>query len=133
MMTRRSARARKYRRPLTELGIARILSSTLPKRNGYRPPNTRALLKEVNDFGITTELQFRLLILKHRRELIADDRACLSSRTLLASWTDDYGAAHIGDMKRRQYCFSWEALVRNALELEFREAYEAYARKRDGL
>jgi hypothetical protein len=132
MTTRHNARHRKYGRPLTESAITRILSRTLPKRNGYRAPNTAELLKEAGDFGICTELQFRRLLLKHRRTLIADDRECLGSRVLMNAWREDYGEACVRDMRRRQYCFSWEGLTRNAFELEFGEAYDKYARNRDG-
>jgi hypothetical protein len=133
MKMRISARARKHRRRLTEAGIARILRRTLPRRNGYVTPNTAELLKEAIDFGITNELQFRRLLLKHRRALLVDDREYLHSRPFLAAAAEDYGDAHVQDMKRRQYCFSWEGLTRNAFELEFGQAYEDYAQKRDGL
>ena len=133
MSTSRSARARKYRRGLTEVAIERILSRTLPKRHGYRRPNTGELLQELRDFSVSTELQLRLLLLKHRRTLIDDARACLRSRPLLTAWSEDHGDAFVRDMLRRQYCFTWEGLTRNALELEFGDAYEEYARKRDGL
>ena len=133
MKTRIGARTNKYGRRLTEAGLARILSRTLPRRNGYIAPNTAELLTELSHFGIANELQFRHLLLKHRRTLIADDREHLYSRPFLAAVAEDYGANRVQDMKRRQYCFSWEGLVRNALELEFGEAYEKYASKRDGL
>lgn len=131
MKTRVGARARKYRRELTEIGIARILSRTFPRRNGYVKPNTVELLKEAIDFGITSESQFRRLLLKHRRALVTDDRGYLHSRPFLAAVAEDFGRPRVEDMKRRQYCFSWEGLTRNAFELEFGEAYEEYARKRD--
>jgi hypothetical protein len=73
------------------------------------------------------------LLLKHRRTLIADDRECLGSLVLMNAWREDYGEAFVRDMRRRQYCFSWEGLTRNAFELEFGEAYDEYARNRDGL
>jgi hypothetical protein len=91
MTTRHSARYRKYKRALTESAIPRILSRTLPKLNGCRTPNASELLKEARDFGISTELQFRRLLLKHRRTLIVDDRECLGSRALMNAWCEDYG------------------------------------------
>lgn len=133
MKTRVGARERKYRRRLTEIGIARILSRTLPRRNGYVNPNTVELLKEATEFGIANELQFRRLLLKHRRALLADDREYLHSRPFLAAVAEDFGEARVHDMRRRQYCFSWEGLTRNAFELELGQAYEEYAQRRDGL
>lgn len=132
MRTRVGARARKYRRQLTEVGIARILSRTFPRRNGYAKPNTVELLREATDFDITSESQFRHLLLKHRRALVTDDREYLHSRPFLAAVAEDYGEARVQDMKRRQYCFSWEGLTRNAFELEFGSAYEEYRRKHYG-
>lgn len=44
-----------------------------------------------------------------------------------------YRSKHIRDMRRRRYCFTWEALARNAFEREFGSAYEDYSRERDGL
>jgi hypothetical protein len=133
MSSRTHARARKYGRVLCKEAITRILSQTLPRRNGYLRPNTAELLKEATDFGIHTELQFRRLLLKHRRALLADDRAALRDRLYMASLSDDNSEAHLLDMRRRQFCFTWEALTRNALELEYGAAYEEYSRKRDGL
>jgi len=130
---KRSARARKFRRKLTEGSLVRILSRSLPKRNGYQMPDSRELLKEANDFGIHTDLGFRRLLLKHRRELIADDRSALNDRIYMKVVADSHDEAHLRDMRRRQYCFTWEAMARNALELEFGSAYEDYSRKRDGL
>lgn len=127
------ARARKYRSKLTEASLRRILSRTLPKRNGYLAPNASELLTEANHFGIRTDLQFRRLILKHRRALLSDDRETLNDRIYLNALAEDHDSSHIRDMRRRQYCFTWEALTRNAFELEFGRAYEEYSRKRDGL
>lgn len=132
MKTRVGARARRYRRELTEIGIARILSRTFPRRNGYIKPNTVELLREATEFGIATESQFRRLLLKHRRALVTDDREYLHSRPFLAAVAEDHGEGRVQDMKRRQYCFSWEGLTRNAFELEFGRAYEEYRRKRYG-
>ena len=91
MKKRIGARTNKYRRRLTEADLARILSRTLPRRNGYIAPNTAELLKELSRFGIANEQQFRRLLLKHRRNLIADDREHLYSRAFLAAVAEDYG------------------------------------------
>ncbi|HEY2533968.1 MAG TPA: hypothetical protein VGJ20_39610 [Xanthobacteraceae bacterium] len=77
-------------------------------------------------------MQFRRILLKHRKALIADDRACSESR-LLAFWIEDLGEAQVREMRRRKVCFTWEGMTRNAFELEFGAAYEEYSRKRDGL
>jgi hypothetical protein len=45
----------------------------------------------------------------------------------------DYGDSYVAELGQKQCCFTWEALVRNAFELEFGERYEAFSRERDGL
>lgn len=132
-MTMRGARAKKRAMPLTAATMALVLETTLPRRNAYLPPNTTELLAEATRFGITTTQQFRRLMLKHRRELIADDRAASSDDGYVRGIADDYGEAKARDMRRRQYCLSQEAMTRTAFELEFGEAYDAFSRQRDGL
>jgi len=132
-MTSVSARSRKDLAPLTEGGILSTLRSTLPKRNGFVSPNTAELLSEARQFGVTSRRKFRHLLLRHRRQLIADDRAALSEAPYVSSIREERGAAYVAEMQRKQRCFAWEALVRNAFELEFGDAYDAFARKRDAL
>jgi hypothetical protein len=55
-------------------------------------------LKEATEFGITDELQFRRLLLKHRRALLSDEREYLHSRPFLAAVAEDFGQAHVQDM-----------------------------------
>ena len=128
-----SARTRKDCAPLTEDGILSVLRTTLPKRNGYVAPNTAELLGEAQRFGITSRRKLRHLLLRHRRQLIADDRAALFDAPYISHIREDHGPAYVTEMRRRQRCFAWEALVRNAFEIEFGEAYESFSNKRDAL
>jgi hypothetical protein len=128
-----SARSRKDRAPLTEEGILSVLRAALPKRNGYMVPNTAELLDEAQRFGINSRRKLRHLLLRHRRQLIADDRAALCEAPYINHIREDHGAAYVAEMQRKQRCFTWEGLVRNAFELEFGEAYETFANRRDAL
>ena len=128
-----SARARKDQAPLTEGGMLAVLRTTLPKRNGFAAPNTSELLEEARRFGITSRRKLRHLLLRHRRQLIADDRAALREAPYINHIRIDHGSAYVAEMRRKQRCFSWEALVRNAFELQFGEAYAKFANKRDAL
>ena len=128
-----SARSRKDHAPLTEGAILSVLRATLPTRNGYMAPNTAELLCEARRFGFTSRRKFRQLLLRHRRQLIADDRGALAEAPYINHIRDEFGAAYVAEMLRKQRCFTWEGLVRIAFELEFGEEYEAFANKRDAL
>ena len=108
-----------------------VLRSTLPRRNGYVVPNTAELLDEARRFGVATRRKFRHLLLRHRHQLIAEDRAALSESPYINIIRNERGAAYVAEMQRRQRCFAWEALVRGAFELEFGGAYEVFSNKRD--
>jgi hypothetical protein len=97
------------------------------------PPNCEELISEANHFGVGSPLRLRRLLLKHRRALIADDRETLLASGYMRIVAAEYGELHVADLRRKQRCFTWEGLVRNAFELEFGERYEAFSRKRDGL
>ena len=131
-MSRHSARQFKDRALLTERTLLRTLRRALPKRNGYVNPNCAELLDEARRFGVMSAGQLRRLLLKHRRELIADDRAALHSANYMRAIAADRGEHFVAQLRRKQCCFAWEALMRNAFELEFGDAYETFARERDG-
>ncbi len=96
-------------------------------------PNCEELISEAAHFGIGTPQRLRKLLLKHRRALIADDRETLQASGYLRLIAEEHGESYVTEMKRKQRCFTWEGLMRNALGLEFGELYEAYARERDGI
>jgi hypothetical protein len=131
-MSHLSARQRKDRDPLTERSLLRTLRRALPRRNGYMKPNSNGLIEESRVFGIGTPSRLRRVLLKHRRALVADDRATLLDGAYMRIVAADYGEAHAAELRRKQCCFTWEALMRTAFELEFGERYDAYSRKRDG-
>lgn len=95
--------------------------------------DTASLIAEAERFGVVTTKQFRRLLLRHRRALIEADRSALADVSYMNSLREDLGSRAVSEMQRRQRCFGWEALVRTAYELEFGEAYEKFARERDGL
>lgn len=127
-----SARQRLAATPLTESSIARILRRTMPKRNDVGMINYADLLEETRIFGVLTNGQFRKLMLKHRRALIEADREPLTPQ-MERIFRKEWGDAVVADRLRRKYWFSWEALTRLALELEFGEEHRAFANQRDGL
>jgi hypothetical protein len=127
-----NARQRVAATLLTASAIAPILRRIMPRRNNVGIINYTALLEEMRIFGVLTKGQFRKLMLKHRRTLIEADREPLTPQMERLMRNED-GDANVADRLRRQYWFSWEALTRLALELEFGERYRTFADQRDGL
>ena len=126
MSNYRNARAKKGRALLSVESMERIMRRVLPRRNQEAPINYEELLGEARDFGILTRAQFRALLLRHRRALIAADRGPLTAqdeRICRADWGDTV----VSERLRRQFWFSWEAMTRIALELEFLDKYERYS------
>lgn len=132
-MSHLSARQRKDRAPLTERSLVRALRRALPRRNGYMKPDSIGLIEEARAFGVGNPSRLRRVLLKHRRALVADDRAVILDDVYMQIVAADHGEAHVAQLRRKQRCFTWEALMRTAFELEFGERYEAYSRRRDGL
>jgi hypothetical protein len=126
------ARQRIAAAALTPSSMARSLRRTVPMRNCVGLIDYEGLLNELREFGIFTNRQFRKLMLKHRRALIEADREPLTpqmEKIFREEWGDDL----VADRLRRQYWYSWGALTRLALELEFGERYRQFADRRDGL
>ncbi len=109
--------------------MLKVIADVLPRANGYRAPDCGALLTEVRHFGVGTAGRFRRLLSRHRRALRVYDRSALKDRAYLRSVAEEHGDAELRTMLLKQRCFSWEALVRTAMELEFGSAYyEQYGR-----
>jgi hypothetical protein len=127
-----SARQRLGTAPLSVASMARTLRRTIPRRNCAGVIDYASLLEETRFFGIVTNRQFRTLMLRHRRALIEADREPLTSN-MERIFREEWGGALVADRLRRQYWYSWEALIRLALEFEFGDRYRAFADQRDGL
>jgi hypothetical protein len=129
MSRNRHARAQVGRAPLSEHSMNRVMRQILPARNNEPPINYAELLVEAADFGIRTRSQFRALLLRHRRALIAADRESLTPQ-LERIYRSEWGDAFVSDRLRRQFWWSWEALTRLAFEFEFSDKYDEYKRAR---
>ena len=101
------------------------MSRIFPKKNDYGTGSFDELVPELARFGIGTLGQFRSLMTKHRRAMLALDRSRLSPRAIreCSEW---YGEAFVKDAVRRQYFFAYPALVRTAAEMEFGEEAAVY-------
>jgi hypothetical protein len=132
-MAQGGVRQRQDRASLTERGLLLVLRRTLSRRNGFIPPDCASLLIEARRFGVATPVRLRKLLLKHRRALVADDRSALRDKLYMATIEEDRGREYVLELRRKQRCFTWEAQMRTAFEMEFGEVYEEFARSRDGL
>ena len=111
--------------PLSATSVRTIMRSLFPKRNDdvTDPTLFEGLLPELHAFGIRTHGDLRRLMKRHRRVLLAEDRARMTRREQ-RFYGEVFGSDFVRDAVRRQYWFSYPALVRNALEREFGEAAE---------
>ena len=127
---RLGARRTKLRSPLSQASIAAVVEDILPRRGDFPPIDYDELLGECAALGIRTHGQFRSLMLKYRRRLLAVDREPLAA-TELKIFRDEWGPAIVADRIRRQSWFNWAGSVRLALTWEFGDAYDEYSRRRD--
>jgi hypothetical protein len=110
--------------------MAREMQRILPNRNNTGLIDYGSLLDELAHFGVTTRADFRSLILRQRRALIEADRGPLDAVSERL-YRKEFGEAHMNDRLRRQYWWSWEAMIRLALEFRFGDSYRAFVEKRD--
>jgi hypothetical protein len=108
------------------------LKQFFPAKNDDFACNYKEELKELNDFGITTERRLINLLQKRADTVMAIDRTPMDSYHIKL-YSEDFGKKFVADRLRRKFWFSFPGLLRLALELEFGKAYETYSYKRDGV
>lgn len=118
---------------LDEFLVYKNLRNCLPRLNDYAVSETnyREELKELNDFGIFTNKQLRLLLKKHRKMLVEIDQSPMDGYHK-AMYKAELGE-DFNQMMKWNVWFAFPGLLRIALELEFGIRYEEYANKRDGI
>jgi len=113
--------------------LQKLMRSLFSKHNDYASIDD---LKEVTDelhlFGVLTKKQLRLFLKKHRKGLIEFDKERLSP-FLRKEYQQDIGKKQFEYMLRRRFLFSYAALIRTAMEVEFGDEYEQFTYKRDGI
>lgn len=87
-------------------------------------------LVELKTFGINSKKELKLFLKRHRKWLLAVDKEPMDLMHQRI-YREDIGDEEFLDAMRRQYWFCYPALIRNALEKEFGEKYDEFARKRD--
>ena len=129
MKAHRRARAHRAEQPLSVGSMAQTLRRILPKRNFDGPIHYEELLSEAQHFGVLTNRQFRALMLRHRRALLAADQEHLTPQ-LERIYRGEWGEKVVSDRLRRQFWWTWEGLTRLAFGFEFGETYEKYVQQR---
>jgi len=113
--------------------LNKVMGSLFPKNNDCA---TLAELDEVvcelKNFSIKTKLQVRLLLKKHRSQLLDIDKEPLDSCSRRL-YRQDLGDVKYLDAMRRQYWFCYPGLIRTALEIEYGSVYDEFSSKRDGI
>ncbi len=109
-----------------------VLKRFFPAQNDNFECDYHEELRELNDFGIGTEEQLVALLQKRAEQVMEIDRSPMSDFDIRAS-IEDEGEDAVQKRLRAGFWFSFPALLRITLELEFGKAYEEYANKRDGV
>jgi hypothetical protein len=89
-------------------------------------------LQELRDFAIKTKKDLRILLQKHRREILEIDCSPIDPYHQRL-WREQLGEKEYARLKRQRIWFTYPGLLRLALDLEFGEKYEKYSDKRDGI
>lgn len=130
-MQMKSARSIRDNEPLTSQYVRKVVLSLFTKNHDYAGCTAEDLLPELEDFGITTRKDFRLLMKRHRRALLIDEHQKMRRAETLGL-RDEFRPEGI-DVHRNTSRFAISGLVREALEKEFGwDAVLEAAEKRDG-
>src|SRR4051812_13704895 len=117
---------------LTKSNVYEVLLQTLPGQNDFAQTDYSEELGELLFFGIDTKPALLDLVTKHREAALEIDSDPLDGYHI--KWySDEYGTGYVQHRVKKNFWFAYPALLRIILELEFGEAYEAFAKKRDGI
>jgi hypothetical protein len=109
--------------------LQKIMRSLFPKKNDCASESGLVeVLDELNQFGIVTKKQVRLFLKKYRRWLLEIEKEPMD-KIHQKIYREDLGDEEFLNCMRRQYWFCYPALIRNAMEVEFGQKYDEYARK----
>jgi hypothetical protein len=117
--------------PLDNKYAYKLMLSIFPKKNDCASnADFEEVIRELKEFGIRTNKQFRLLMKKHRRWILIIEKEPLDiiHQKIYRDW---FCEEEYLDCIRRQYWFCFPAMIRNVLEKVFGEDYENYASERD--
>jgi hypothetical protein len=117
---------------LTPEAVHKVLKRFFPEKNDDFPSDYVEELGELRDFGITTEEQLDEMLHRRAEEVMEIDCSPMSESDIRLH-TEDSGEAFVAKRLREGFWFSYPALLRISLELEFGKSYEEYAERRDSI
>jgi hypothetical protein len=113
--------------------LQKMMRNLFPKRNDCASSEDLGeVVAELKQFSVATKLQVRLLLKRHRQQLLDIDKCPLDTYHKKL-YREELGEEKYLDEIRRQYWFCYPALVRTAMEIEFGEDYKKFSNKRDGI
>lgn len=116
---------------LTSDKIYATMLTLFPSQNDFSQSDYEEELNELNEFGIDTLEAFNQLMTRHKKRLLEIDSEPLDEQHL--KWyREDNSIEHLEQKIKNGYWFAFPGLIRIGLELEFGDAYQLYANKRDG-
>lgn len=118
--------------PLTPEKVHAVLQRFFPSGNNDFECDYVEELQELADFGVITEEQLADLLRRRADEVMAIDRSPMDD-TQVRNYAVVLGEEFVARRLQQGFWFSYPALLRLGLELEFGAAYEAYANRRDGM
>ena len=111
-----------------------VISSYFPRLNDNYHSDYVEELEELLHFRIRTTEELSHLLEKHIVEVLRRDKEasilCEQEKLLLI---EEMGQKEVQVRIDRGFWFSYPALLRLALEIEFGESYLSFAQKRDGV
>jgi hypothetical protein len=117
---------------LTPKSVHEALKRFFPAMNDDFRCDYDEELGELNDFGIATEEQLVDLLQKRAGEVMEIDRSPMDECDIRMH-SEAEGEESVAKRLREGFWFSYPALLRIALELEYGKSYKEYADKRDGI
>lgn len=112
--------------------VYKITGSVFPKKNDQISSDYVEETEELDRFGIKTPEQLHSLLSKRKKEILEIDASPLDEQHL--QWySKEYGEEFVRKRHKEGYWFSYPALIRLALELEFQDDYREFANERDGI
>lgn len=115
---------------LDQKDIHEILAKLLPTQNDFYNSDYSEELEELIDFDIDTKTSLFDLVSKHREKLLEIDAEELDDFHV-KYYGNLYGKDYVNDRIKNKFWFSYSALLRIALELEYGEKYSEYAYKKE--
>lgn len=113
--------------------LQKMMRNLFPKRNDCASAKElEEVVAELKQFSITTKLQVRLFLKRHRQQLLDIDKEPLDAFHQKL-YREEIGEEKYHDMMRRQYWFCYPGLIRTAMEIEFKKEYENFSNERDGI